>query len=68
VLVLVRKRGESIMIGDSIRIQVQKIGRNRVVLAVDAPKELLVLRDELLKRNNLTPEPPGAVAPDNLNP
>jgi carbon storage regulator CsrA len=46
-LVLSRKVGEKIVIGNNITIVVQRIGKGRVALAIDAPPEIAVLRGEL---------------------
>lgn len=48
-LVIGRKKGESILIGDHIEITVVKLDDGQVKLAVSAPKEVLVLRKELYK-------------------
>ena len=47
-LILQRKVGESIRIGDSITLRVTEIGSDRVKLAIDAPRELSIMREELL--------------------
>lgn len=46
-LVLTRKRLETIRIGDDITIQVIQTGRGRVKLGIQAPAHLRVLRGEL---------------------
>ncbi len=46
-LVLSRKEAERIRLGDSIVITVVRIGGDKVRLGIEAPKEMLVLRDEL---------------------
>lgn len=48
-LILQRKAGESIQIGDNITITVAAIEGNRVRLAINAPREISVLRNELLE-------------------
>jgi carbon storage regulator len=48
-LVLSRKNGECIVIDGGIKVQVIGVGGNRVRLGIDAPKELLILRNELYK-------------------
>ena len=48
-LVLSRKAGERIHIGDEIFIEVRRVAGNRVTLAVNAPREVRVLRGELLE-------------------
>lgn len=48
-LVITRKKGESILIGDDIEISISKIEDGSVKLAVKAPKEVTILRKELYK-------------------
>ena len=47
VLVLSRKVGERILIGDKIAVTVVKIGHGGVRIGVEAPTELAVVREEL---------------------
>jgi len=47
VLVLSRKIGERIRIGDNISVTVVKIGHGGVRIGVEAPPELAVIREEL---------------------
>lgn len=47
-LILQRKKGESIVINENIRVTVVESGSDWVKLAVDAPREISVLRSELL--------------------
>ena len=46
-LVLSRKQGESIRISDNITISVVSVGHGRVKLSIDAPRDVIVLREEL---------------------
>ncbi len=46
-LVLTRKTGESISIGDSINIRVVEIKGGQVRLGIDAPSEFRILREEI---------------------
>lgn len=46
-LVITRKKGESLLIGDNIEITVTKIEDGSVKLAINAPKEISILRKEL---------------------
>ncbi|MDA8744402.1 carbon storage regulator CsrA [Rubripirellula amarantea] len=48
-LVLSRKADESIQIGNDIVIKVIRVQGNRVRLAIEAPKEIRVVRGELEK-------------------
>lgn len=47
-LVLTRKTGETIRIGDSIVIKVISSGRGKAKIGIEAPAEIRVLRGELL--------------------
>ena len=49
-LVLARKVGEKLIIGNDIAIIVKGIKGDRVTLAIDAPKKVSVLRSELITR------------------
>ena len=46
-LVITRKKGESILIGDDIEITISKIDDGSVKLAINAPREVTILRKEL---------------------
>jgi carbon storage regulator len=49
-LVLTRRENERIRLGDSIVLTVVRIGGDRVRLGIDAPANVVVLRDELEPR------------------
>jgi carbon storage regulator len=49
VLVLTRKVGESIRIGDDIAVRVLDIQRGQVRFAIDAPREIPVHREEIYR-------------------
>jgi len=46
-LVLQRKKGESLLLGEDIQISVVDIGTDTVRLAIEAPKDVKILRKEL---------------------
>lgn len=48
-LILRRKKDESILIGDNIRITIVECGSEGVRIAIDAPKQISILREELSK-------------------
>ncbi len=48
-LVLSRKVGERIHIGNDVFIEVRRVAGNRVTLAISAPRSIRVLRGELLE-------------------
>ena len=45
-LILQRKKGQSLTIGDDITLTISEIGPDWVRLAIDAPKDVLVLRSD----------------------
>lgn len=49
-LVLSRKRNESIIIGDNIKITVVDIKGDRVRIGIDAPRNVSVHREEIHKK------------------
>ena len=49
-LVLTRKVGEEIYIGDQICVKVMEISGNKVRLGIDAPTSLRIYREEVLAR------------------
>ena len=48
-LILRRKPGEQLLIGDNIRITVMDVSEGGVRLAIKAPREITILRSELKK-------------------
>ena len=57
-LVLSRKIGEKIHVGQDITIEVRRVAGNRVTLAVEAPREVRILRGELKEAAEAFDEPP----------
>ena len=52
-LVLSRKPGERILVGDNIVITIVRLGPNNVRLGIDAPGEMNIVREELVERQAL---------------
>jgi carbon storage regulator CsrA len=46
-LVLSRKVGEELVIGDNIRIIINRVAGNRVSVAIQAPSDVAIVRGEL---------------------
>lgn len=42
-----RREGEKIMIGSDIVIHITQIGRNRVRIGIDAPRDLTIVAEEV---------------------
>jgi flagellar assembly factor FliW len=50
VLILTRKIGESILVGDNIRLVVLEIRGRQIRLGIEAPADIVVLREEIAQR------------------
>jgi len=51
-LILTRKKGESITIGDNIQIQVLSVKGGQVRIGIDAPRDVSVNREERNEHGN----------------
>jgi len=49
-LILTRKPGESIFIGDQIKVTIVEIKGSQIRLGVEAPKELRIYREEIYQQ------------------
>lgn len=66
-LILQRKAGEALMIGEDITVSVVSVEGNRVRLAISAPENVSILRSELVKATAVNQESAAsAAAPDAL--
>ena len=52
-LVLSRKLGEKIVIGDNILVTVVKIDRNQIRIGIEAPPDVPVYREEIAPQRTL---------------
>lgn len=59
-LVITRKKGESLLIGDDIEIKIVKVDDGSVKLAIEAPKDKIILRKEIYE--NVKDENTKAIA------
>ena len=60
-LVLSRRKNESIHIGNNIVIKISRINGARVQLAIEAPADVKVRRGELIRPASRTVLPPQAI-------
>lgn len=56
-LVLSRKPGEKILVGDNVTITIVRIGPNTVRLGIEAPRDMNIVREELC--SGTAPAEPG---------
>ena len=57
-LVLSRKQAERIKLGDSIVVTVVRVSGDKVRLGIEAPPDVIVLRDELDNHGQAIESPP----------
>ena len=62
-LVLTRKKGESIQIGEDVAVRILSIQGNRVRLGIEAPASVDVRRGELVFELELDSLPKSALGP-----
>jgi carbon storage regulator len=48
-LVISRKSGEKLQVGDSVSITVLSVSGDKVAIGIDAPREISILRGELVE-------------------
>ncbi len=49
-LILTRRLGEGVKIGDNIKITVAKINKGQIKIGIEAPKEVVIAREEVQKK------------------
>lgn len=60
-LILARKAGESLVIGDNVQLTILSVEPNgNVTLGIEAPKDVLILRKELQQATSLNQEAASA--------
>ena len=62
-LILTRRVGETLMIGDSVSVTVLGVKGNQVRIGINAPKELAVHREEIYQRIKREGEGGGGSTP-----
>ena len=67
-LILTRRVGETVMIGDEVTVTVLRVKGNQVRLGVNAPKSVSVQREEIFHRIKREGAEHGDHADDHLDP
>lgn len=49
-LILTRKLGESIIIGEKVQLSVVEINKNNIKIGINAPKDITIYREEVFKK------------------
>ena len=62
-LILTRRVGETLMVGDEVTVTVLGVKGNQVRIGVNAPKDVAVHREEIYQRIKQE-KPPGEIADD----
>ncbi len=65
-LVLTRKRGEALVLGDDIVIRVLEVSGDTIRLGIDAPRTVAVLREEVWLATEANRQAAHTPAPDQL--
>ncbi|MDD6807486.1 MAG: carbon storage regulator [Oscillospiraceae bacterium] len=55
-LVITRRQGEAVVIGKDIEIIVSEVSGDKIKLCIDAPREISIMRKELLETGNMNKE------------
>jgi carbon storage regulator len=66
VLIITRRPGEKIMLGEDVSIQVMEIVGNQVRIGIQAPKSVPVYREEIWEAVKAENQAAAEAAPDEL--
>lgn len=58
-LILTRRIGETLVIGQDLEVRVLDVKGSQVRLGVEAPKDVLILREEVLLKSQNQGDSPG---------
>lgn len=66
-LILTRKMGESILIGDDIEVIITSIDQNKVRVGIKSPPQIPIYREELYRRIQAENRAAAAIGKDELD-
>ncbi len=52
-LVLTRRLGEGLLIGDNIKITVENKSKSQIKIGIEAPKDVVIAREGVVKEENV---------------
>ena len=67
-LVLSRKVGQSLRIGEKVRVKVVEVRGQQVRLGIEAPDDVTITREEISETNNGDSQKGSDTAPDDVRP
>lgn len=65
-LVIRRRAGESLFIGDGVEIRILDVGPSQVKLGIEAPREVTVLRNEVRQTQQANLEAARNTSPESV--
>lgn len=65
-LVITRRQGEAVVIGKDIEIIVSEVSGEKIKLCIDAPREITIMRKELLETEKMNQDAVEMSNPDSL--
>lgn len=65
-LVVTRKTEESVIIADNIEVTILEVSKDRVKIGISAPKDVKIIRNELLDTQNLNEDSSREISKETL--
>lgn len=65
-LVVTRKIEESVIIADNIEVTILEVSKDRVKIGISAPKDVKIIRNELLDTQNINEDSSGEISKETL--
>lgn len=65
-LVVTRKTEESVIIADHIEVTILEVAKDRVKIGISAPKDVKIIRNELLNTQNINEDSSREISKETL--